>query len=99
MLTAMTVTPQRIEKMSKSKSNVIDPDDILHSYGADVARLFIVSDSPPMRDFEWREDGVKGTARYLKRLWKVVTQSSNEPPTANNTTQDEALAKKTTPNH
>ena len=88
------VTPQRIEKMSKSKSNVIDPDDILHSYGADVARLFIVSDSPPMRDFEWREDGVKGTARYLKRLWKVVTQSSNEPPTANNTTQDELLQKK-----
>ena len=86
----MTVTPQRIEKMSKSKSNVIDPDDILHTYGADVARLFIVSDSPPMRDFEWREDGVKGTARYLKRLWKVVTQS----PTASDATQDEALQKK-----
>ena len=64
------VTLGRIEKMSKSKKNVIDPDDILSTYGADAARLFILSDSPPERDLEWTEGGIEGAWRYINRLWR-----------------------------
>jgi leucyl-tRNA synthetase len=61
-----------IEKMSKSKKNTIDPDDIMGSYGADVARWFMLSDSPPERDVEWTERGVQGAARFSQRLWRLV---------------------------
>lgn len=68
------VTLGRIEKMSKSKKNVIDPDDILNTYGADAARLFILSDSPPERDLEWTEGGIEGAWRYVGRLWRSLQE-------------------------
>src|SRR5262245_26889454 len=65
-----------IEKMSKAKKNVIDPDDIMSSYGADVARWFMLSDSPPERDVEWTERGVQGAWRFTQRLWRLVTEAA-----------------------
>ncbi len=63
----------RSEKMSKSKKNVVDPTHIIESYGADTARLFMLSDSPPERDLEWTDAGVDGAWRYLNRLWRFIT--------------------------
>ncbi len=63
-----------IEKMSKSKKNVVDPDDIIASYGADTARWFMLSDSPPERDVIWSEDGVQGASRFVQRVWRLVGQ-------------------------
>ncbi|MCB8840552.1 leucine--tRNA ligase [Aurantimonas sp. VKM B-3413] len=65
-----------IEKMSKSKKNVVDPDDILASYGADTARWFVLSDSPPDRDVIWSEAGVEGAHRFVQRLWRLVTETA-----------------------
>ena len=65
------VTAGRIEKMSKSKRNVVDPELIIQNYGADTARLFMLSDSPPERDMEWTESGVEGASRFLKRVWRM----------------------------
>jgi leucyl-tRNA synthetase len=65
-----------IEKMSKSKKNTIDPDDIMTSYGADVARWFMLSDSPPERDVEWTERGVQGAWRFVQRLWRLVGEAA-----------------------
>jgi leucyl-tRNA synthetase len=65
------VTPGRSEKMSKSKKNLVDPSTIIETYGADAARLFIMSDTPPERDFEWSEEGIEGAWRYLNRLWRL----------------------------
>lgn len=73
---AVTVLPS--EKMSKSKKNVVDPDRIFDAYGADTARLFMLSDSPPERDLEWTDAGVDGAWRYLGRLWRLA-QSENLP--------------------
>ncbi|MGI9489519.1 MAG: leucine--tRNA ligase [Geminicoccaceae bacterium] len=61
----------RSEKMSKSKLNVIDPGPTIDAYGADAARLFMLSDSPPERDLEWTEAGIDGAWRYLNRLWRL----------------------------
>jgi leucyl-tRNA synthetase len=61
-----------IEKMSKSRRNTVDPDDIIQSFGADTARWFMLSDSPPERDVIWTEEGVQGAARLVQRLWRVV---------------------------
>ena len=61
-----------IEKMSKSKKNTVDPDDIIGTYGADTARWFMLSDSPPERDVIWTEDGVQGAARFVQRLWRLT---------------------------
>ncbi len=66
----------RIEKMSKSKKNVVDPENIIGNYGADTARLFMLSDSPPDRDLEWTDAGVEGAWRYLNRLYRMAA----EPP-------------------
>jgi leucyl-tRNA synthetase len=60
------------EKMSKSKRNTVDPDDIISEYGADVARWFMLSDSPPERDVEWTERGVRARAGFVQRLWRLV---------------------------
>lgn len=68
------VTIGRIEKMSKSKKNTIDPAEIMETYGADSARLFILSDSPPDRDLEWTESGIEGAWKYIHRLWRNITQ-------------------------
>jgi leucyl-tRNA synthetase len=66
-----------IEKMSKSKKNVVDPDDIIGSYGADTARWFMLSDSPPERDVIWTEAGVEGAHRFVQRLWRLVSESAD----------------------
>src|SRR4029077_20648822 len=65
-----------IEKMSKSKRNTVDPDDIIASYGADTARWFMLSDSPPERDVIWTEEGVQGAWRFVQRLWRLVGEIS-----------------------
>ncbi|MDA8687441.1 leucine--tRNA ligase [bacterium] len=62
----------RTEKMSKSKKNVVDPQKIIDTFGADTARFFMLSDSPPDRDMEWSESGVEGSWRFLNKLWKFV---------------------------
>jgi leucyl-tRNA synthetase len=64
----------RIEKMSKSKRNTVDPTSIIEAYGADTARLFMLSDSPPDRDLEWTEGGIDGAWRYLNRLWRLFEE-------------------------
>ncbi len=64
-----------IEKMSKSKRNTVDPDDIIKEYGADVARWFMLSDSPPERDVEWTERGVQGAWRFMQRLWRLAGEA------------------------
>ncbi len=64
-----------IEKMSKSKKNVVDPDDIIESYGADTARWFMLSDSPPERDVIWTEAGVEGAHRFVQRVWRLVSEA------------------------
>ncbi len=66
-----------IEKMSKSKKNTIDPDDIIAAYGADTARWFMLSDSPPERDVIWTEEGVQGAWRFVQRLWRMVGEIGN----------------------
>lgn len=72
--TGEAVSIGRSEKMSKSKKNVVDPEEIVRTYGADTARLFMLSDSPPERDLEWTEAGVEGAWRYVNRLWRMVVE-------------------------
>ena len=74
------VTAGRSEKMSKSKKNVVDPEDIIATYGADTARWFMLSDSPPDRDLEWTESGIAGAWRFLNRLWRLATETDIAPP-------------------
>ena len=62
-------------KMSKSKGNTVDPDEIFENYGADTARLFILSDSPPARDFDWSDAGVEGCYKFLNRVWRLVADN------------------------
>ena len=66
------VSPGRIEKMSKSKKNVIDPNTIVDTFGSDTARFFILSDSPPQRDMEWTDEGVEGASRFLNKVWLLI---------------------------
>ncbi len=66
------VTIGAIEKMSKSKKNIVDPDEIIATFGADTARWFMLSDSPPERDVIWTEDGVQAAAKFAQRLWRLV---------------------------
>ena len=75
-----------IEKMSKSKKNVVDPDDIIASYGADTARWFMLSDSPPDRDVIWTESGVEGSHRFVQRIWRLINSVADAPK------QDESQA-------
>ena len=76
------VTVGRSEKMSKSRKNVVDPESIIETYGADTARLFMLSDSPPDRDLDWTEAGIEGAWRYLNRLWRMVNQAPAPPGTS-----------------
>ena len=70
-LDGQPVTLGRIEKMSKSKKNVVDPDPMFDQYGADAVRWFMLSDSPPERDLEWSEAGIEGTWRFVNRIWRL----------------------------
>jgi leucyl-tRNA synthetase len=72
----------RVEKMSKSKKNVVDPAGIIDAYGADAARFFMLSDSPPERDLEWTEAGIDGAWRYISRLWRAVGDLADKLPAA-----------------
>ncbi|MFA6606665.1 MAG: leucine--tRNA ligase, partial [Sphingomonas sp.] len=70
-LTGETVTVGRVEKMSKSKKNTVDPTGIVDQYGADATRWFMLSDSPPERDLPWSESGIEGSWRFIQRLWRL----------------------------
>ncbi|HEY0112302.1 MAG TPA: leucine--tRNA ligase [Allosphingosinicella sp.] len=70
------VTRGRIEKMSKSKKNTVDPDAIVDQYGADAVRWFMLSDSPPERDLEWSEAGIQGSWRFTQRLWRLASEEA-----------------------
>ena len=77
--TALPVETGRIEKMSKSKRNVVDSDVIVDQYGADAARWFLLSDSPPERDLEWTDTGIEGAWRFVQRLWRIAnTEKTGE---------------------
>jgi leucyl-tRNA synthetase len=70
----------RAEKMSKSRRNVVDPESIIDTYGADTARWFMLSDSPPERDMEWTDSGVEGAWRFTQRLWRLVDENLDSLP-------------------
>src|SRR6478672_1201885 len=82
------VTPGRVEKMSKSKRNTVDPEPILAKYGADAVRWFMLSDSPPERDLEWSEAGIEGASRFVQRVWRLAAGSGQAEG------EDEALKRK-----
>ena len=67
----------KIEKMSKSKKNVVDPNDIIELYGADTARWFMLSDSPPDRDLQWTENGVTSSYKFVNKIWGLVEKYNN----------------------
>jgi leucyl-tRNA synthetase len=73
--TGAPVSIGSVEKMSKSKKNVVDPDEIVGTYGADTARWFMLSDSPPERDVQWTEAGVEGASRFQQRVWRLVNEA------------------------
>jgi leucyl-tRNA synthetase len=80
LLTGEDIGIGSIEKMSKSKRNTVDPDDIITTYGADVARWFMLSDSPPDRDVIWSDERVQGASRFVQRLWRLVNESAEFAP-------------------
>ncbi|WP_417308996.1 leucine--tRNA ligase [Devosia sp.] len=90
--TGATVEIGSIEKMSKSKKNVVDPDEIVQTYGADTARLFMLSDSPPERDVQWTTAGIEGAHRFVQRLWKLVNDVASVIADHGATAQDAADA-------
>jgi leucyl-tRNA synthetase len=65
------------QAMSKSKKNIVDPDDIIKIYGSDAVRWFILSDSPPDRDIQWSDSGIQGAYKYIQKIWKISEKISN----------------------
>ncbi|MDV3252355.1 leucine--tRNA ligase [Devosia sp. BK] len=88
--TGAPITIGSVEKMSKSKKNVVDPDEIVATYGADTARWFMLSDSPPERDVQWTEAGVEGASRFQQRVWRLVTEAIELDQRAAETTATDA---------
>jgi leucyl-tRNA synthetase len=84
----------RVERMSKSKKNVVAPDAIIDQYGADAVRWFMLSDSPPERDLEWSEAGIEGAWRFMQRLWRIASEDAGGPSTSLGTGGDKALDRK-----
>ena len=78
--TGETLTIGDIEKMSKSKKNVVAPQEIVDTYGVDAGRLFVLSDSPPERDVQWTPGGVEGAARFVQRVWTEVDSFDSDAP-------------------
>ncbi len=78
--TGDTVTIGPLEKMSKSKKNTVSPEEITDGYGADTARWFMLSDSPPERDVEWTDDGAAGAHRFVQRVWRLVCTAAESLP-------------------
>jgi leucyl-tRNA synthetase len=74
--TGETLEVGGVEKMSKSKRNVVDPDTIIEAYGADTARWFMLSDTPPERDIEWTTTGAEGAWRFTQRVWRLVNEAA-----------------------
>ncbi|MBG1233764.1 leucine--tRNA ligase [Aestuariivirga litoralis] len=85
-----------IEKMSKSKKNVVDPDTIIAAYGADTARWFMLSDTPPERDLEWTESGAEASWRFTQKIWRQVNEAAALPKSAPDTGADGIALRRTT---
>ena len=83
------------ESMSKSKKNTIDPENIINNYGADSARLFILSDSPPEKDVQWSEEGILSSFKFIQKLWKLNEKIINEVNKNNSEDHDEEISKYT----
>jgi leucyl-tRNA synthetase len=92
LATGATLTKGRSEKMSKSKKNTVDPRAIIEAYGADTARLFMLSDSPPERDLEWTDAGIDGAWRYVQRLYRMVAALQDSGFRVQDSGNTEALA-------
>ncbi len=88
-----------IEKMSKSRRNTIDPNAIISGYGADTARWFMLSDSPPDRDIEWTDSGIEGAARFMQRLWRLVVTCTQRIAPAGERPPDDFDAESTALRH
>jgi leucyl-tRNA synthetase len=91
--TGEAVTIGDIEKMSKSKKNVVAPAEILDTHGVDAGRLFVLSDSPPERDVQWTSGGLEGAGRFVQRVWTLF--DGHDPAKAGETAADESLRRET----
>ena len=89
------VTVGSSESMSKSKKNTIDPENIISNYGADSARLFILSDSPPEKDIQWSEEGIVSSFKFIQKLWNLNTKILNEIKKDHKENSDNEFEKKT----
>jgi len=87
---ALQIVPSA--KMSKSKKNVVDPMNIIAAYGADTARWFVMSDSPPERDVEWTSSGAEATAKHLARVWRIADEIARDESAATDSDHDLARA-------
>ena len=92
--TGQAVTVGRVEKMSKSKKNTVDPEPIVDQYGADATRWFMLSDSPPERDLPWSESGIEGAWRFVQRLWRLFDGDGAQPGAEGSGAGDPALDRK-----
>ncbi len=97
--TGAKVVRGRSEKMSKSKKNIVDPQQVILQYGADTARLFMLSDSPPERDLEWSFAGIEGAARFMQKLWRMAENRRAENKRAEDKKNASIPAKESTRTH